>query len=142
MLTVDFALPGVAINGIRLACAGNPVTLNVTGFEKPFAVGVIVIEIEAVAPAFTVTGDVGPASEKPSTVKAIDVGVGPPPGAGFVTVTLTVPAVDTSVAAIAAVTCVALTNVVGSAFVPKFTTEVATKFVPLTVNVKPVPPAA
>ena len=36
----------------------------------------------------------------------------PPPGAGFVTVTLKVPAAAMSAAAIAAVTCVALTNVV------------------------------
>ena len=36
----------------------------------------------------------------------------PPPGAGFVTVTLAVPAVAISAAVIAAVTCVALMNVV------------------------------
>jgi len=64
----------------------------------------------------------------------------PPPGAGFVTVTLNVPAVAISVAVIAAFTCVALTNVVVLAVPLKFTTEDEFKFVPFTVRVKAVPP--
>jgi hypothetical protein len=65
----------------------------------------------------------------------------PPPGAGFVTVTLNVPAVAISAAVMDAVTCVAFTNVVVTAVPLKFTTEVATKFVPFTVSVKVAPPA-
>lgn len=66
-------------------------------------------------------------------------------GLGFVTVTLAVPAEPTSLAGIAAVSCVALTNVVGSPFgVPpptmKLITDVETKFVPFTVSVKAAPP--
>ncbi len=64
----------------------------------------------------------------------------PPPGAGFVTVTLNVPAVAMSAAVIAAVTCVALTNVVVRADPLKFTTEVETKLVPFTVSVNAAPP--
>jgi hypothetical protein len=64
----------------------------------------------------------------------------PPPGAGFVTVTLKVPAAAISAAAIDAVNCVALTNVVVLALPLKFTTEVETKFVPFTVRVKAAPP--
>lgn len=65
----------------------------------------------------------------------------PPPGAGFVTVTLTTPPLAMSAAVMAAVTCVALTKVVVLAAPLKFTTEVETKFVPVAVSVKPAPPA-
>jgi hypothetical protein len=65
----------------------------------------------------------------------------PPPGAGFVTVTVAVPAVAISAAVIAAVNCVALTNVVVLAAPLNFTTEVDSKPVPFTVRVKAAPPA-
>lgn len=65
----------------------------------------------------------------------------PPPGAGFVTVTLNVPAVAISAAVMDAVTCVELTNVVAAAVPLKFTADVETKFVPFTVSVKVAPPA-
>lgn len=66
----------------------------------------------------------------------------PPPGAGVVTVTSTLPADATSAAGIAAEILVALTNVVASALPLKFTTDFATKFVPFTVSVNAAPPAA
>ena len=65
----------------------------------------------------------------------------PPPGAEFVTVTFEVPAVAMSAAAIAAVSCVELTNVVVFAIPLNFTTDVDTKPVPFTVSVKAAPPA-
>ncbi len=65
----------------------------------------------------------------------------PPPGAGFVTVTVAVPAVVISAAVIAAVNCVAFTNVVVLAAPLNFTTDVDTKPVPFTVRVKAAPPA-
>src|SRR5215471_2848535 len=65
---------------------------------------------------------------------------GPPPGLGLLTVTAAVPAEATSLAGIAAVICVALTNVVGSVLPLNLTTEVETKFVPLTVSVNAAPP--
>ena len=65
----------------------------------------------------------------------------PPPGAGFVTVTVAVPAVAISAAVIAAVRCVALTNVVVLAAPLNFTTDVETKPVPFTVREKAEPPA-
>ena len=58
------------------------------------------------------------------------------------TVTEGVPVVATSAARIAAVNCVALTKVVVRAAPPKFTTELATKFVPFTVSVNAPEPAA
>jgi len=65
----------------------------------------------------------------------------PPPGAGLVTVTGTVPSEATASAGMAAVNCVELTTVVAGVVPPKLTTEAATKFVPLTVRMKPAPPA-
>ena len=65
----------------------------------------------------------------------------PPPGAGFVTVTGAVPAVAISAAVIAAVNCVAFTNVVVLAAPLNFTTDVETNPVPFTVRVKAAPPA-
>ena len=60
----------------------------------------------------------------------------PPPGAGFVTVMLKVPATNKSEAGIEAVSWVADTNVVVRAEPAKFTTDVEIKFVPFTVKVK------
>ena len=57
------------------------------------------------------------------------------------TVTVAVPAVAISAAVMAAVNCVALTNVVVLAAPLNFTTDVDTKPVPLTVSVKAAPPA-
>ena len=63
----------------------------------------------------------------------------PPPGAGLVTVTAAVSAeaMAVAVAGMAAVNCRELTNVVVRAVPAKLTTEAETKFVPLTVSVKP-----
>jgi hypothetical protein len=58
------------------------------------------------------------------------------------TVTDAVPAVAIKAAGTVAVSCVEETNVVVSAVAFQFTIEVATKFVPFTVNVKPGPPGA
>ena len=65
----------------------------------------------------------------------------PPPGAGLVTVTASVPVESMLEAGIAAVNCVELTNVVAGADPPKLTIEAATKFVPLIVSVKAALPA-
>ena len=63
------------------------------------------------------------------------------PPLGLVTVTLKLPAVAMSEARLAAVSCVALTKVVVRAFPLNLTVEPLTKFVPITVKVRPVPPA-
>ena len=57
------------------------------------------------------------------------------------TVTEALPAVAMREAGTVAVSCVAETNVVVSAVPFQFTVEIAAKFVPLTVNVNPGPPA-
>jgi hypothetical protein len=66
----------------------------------------------------------------------------PPPGAGFVTVTLNIPAVAISVAEIEAVTWVALTNVVVSLLPLNLTTEEVMNPCPFTVSLNAGPPAA
>src|SRR5271156_3451725 len=60
-LTVDFVRPGVTVSGVRAASFGRPVTLNTTGLAKPFALGVMVMGMTAITPAFTMTGAPGPA---------------------------------------------------------------------------------
>jgi len=71
-------------------------------------------------------------------VSAFDV---PPPGVGLVTLTAGVPTLATSVARIAAVSCVPFTNVVTRATPLNFTTDAFTKFVPFTVRVNAAEPA-
>jgi len=66
----------------------------------------------------------------------------PPPDAGLVTVTASMPVEAMLEAGMAAVNCVELTNVAVGAAPPKLTIEDATKFVPLTVSMKAAPPAA
>src|SRR6267143_1859986 len=65
----------------------------------------------------------------------------PPPGGGLNTVTRAVPAVTRSVIGITAVNCVGETYVVARAAPFHCTTELLTKFVPVTVSVNPGPPA-
>ena len=65
----------------------------------------------------------------------------PPPGAGFITLTGTIPPLAISAAVIAAVSIVLLTMVVGRVKPFHCTTEVETKFVPTTVRVNAGSPA-
>jgi hypothetical protein len=101
---------------------------------------------------FTVSVNAAPPADPLAGESDVIVGAGlftanaefpvvPPPGAGFVTVTLNVPAEAISAAVMAAVICVAFTNVVVAAVPLKFTTDVELRFVPLTVSINPAPPA-
>lgn len=129
--TSDVAPPNVVMRGL-------PLTLTVAPFMKP--VPNTTIE-KAAPPAVAFVGE-----------KDVIVGTGlfsvkfaatdaPPPGAGLVTVTGSVPPVTISDTRIDAVTCAALTNVVVSALPLKFTTAPLTKPVPFTVSVNAAPPA-
>jgi len=106
----------------------KPVPVRLSANAAPLTV--------AVAGAIEVR--VGPAAALIVNDKLPDV---PPPGAGFVTVTVAVPPVAVSAAVIAAVNWVALTKVVVLAAPLNFTTDAETKAVPLTVSVKAAPPA-
>jgi hypothetical protein len=100
------------------------------------------VRVKAALPAVVLDGesDVIAKFEVLLIVKvwAFDV---PPLGAGFVTVTLAVPAVAISAARIAAVTCVLLTNVVVRLAPLNWTVAPLTKPVPFTVSVKAALPA-
>ena len=66
----------------------------------------------------------------------------PPPGSGLKTVTGKSPAAATSADEIDAVNCVELTSDVGRGVPPNCTTELALKFVPLTVKMNEAAPTA
>jgi len=119
--------------------AGLDPKFTVAPVTKPVPVSVSVNAAPlTVAEPGAIELSVGPAAALIVKDRLPDV---PPPGAGFVTVTVAVPAVAISAAVIAAVNCVALTNVVVLAAPLNFTTDVGTKPVPLTVRVKAAPPA-
>jgi hypothetical protein len=150
--TVTAAVPAVAMAAAGIAAVNcvalTPVMVGVTPakFTTELATKLVPFTVRVKAPPVT-TALVGEI--------VVIVGVGlvavmvnvkgsevPPPGEGLVAVTAAVPAVAMAAAGIAAVNCVALTNVVVRATSAKFTTELATKFVPFTVRVTAAPPAA
>ena len=102
------------------------------------------VNVNPAEPAATLVGDnevtVGTGFDGAVIVNVTEFDC-PPPGVGFETTTEGVPWLATSDARIAAVSCVALTNVVVLATPPKITDELDTKFVPVTVNVNAADPA-
>jgi hypothetical protein len=148
LVTVTLAVPAVAIseaNIVVVICVlltkvvalGAPLKLTMAPLKKPTP---LTVSVNGAEPATALEGEreliVGTALLIANET-AFDV----PPGAGFVTVTGAVPAVAISAAVIAAVNCVAFTNVVVLAAPLNFTTDVETKPVPFTVRVKAAPPA-
>ena len=114
-----------------------PLNCTPAPFTKPAPLSV---SVNAAEPATTVEGD-SELTVGAGLLIVNDAAFDVPPDEGFVTVTVAVPAVAISAAVIAAVNCVALTNVVVLAAPLNFTTDVDTKPVPLTVRVKAAPPA-
>jgi len=134
------ALVTLMLNAEQVTPGGNVGQVIATIPVKPPA-GVTVIVDMAGLPAVA-------AAAAPDTVKLgvpafivkfTEFDVPPPPG--FVTVTPMVPAVAICAAVMAAVTCVAFTNVVTGVLVPKLTVAPDAKLVPVTVNVNAAPPA-
>ena len=150
-VTVTFTAPAEAISAAGIVAtiwvlvtdegviAGLDPKFTVAPVTKPVPVRV---NVKAAPPAVAEVGaievSVGPETALIVKDRVADV---PPPGAGFVTVTVAVPAVAISAAVIAAVSCVALTKAVVLAAPLNFTTDVDTKPVPFTVSVKAAPPA-
>jgi hypothetical protein len=99
------------------------------------------VNVKAAPPAVAEVGAIDVSAGAEPLIANMRVPDVPPPGAGFVTVTVAVPAVAISAAVITAVSFVALTKVVVLAAPLNFTTDVDTKPVPLTVRVKAAPPA-
>ena len=150
-VTVTFTVPAVVISAAGIvATIWVPVTDEgvITGLVPKFTVAPATkpvparVNVKAAPPTVAEVGAtevrVGAEAALIENDTAADV---PPPGAGFVMVTVAVPAVAISAAVIAAVNCVALTNVVVLAAPLNFTTDVGTKEVPFRLRVKAAPPA-
>ena len=150
-VTVTFTVPAVAISGAGIVATIWVLVMDegvIAGLDPKFTVAPVTkpvpvrVNVKAAPPAVAEVGaikvSVGPGAALIVKDTVADV---PPPGAGLVTVTVAVPAVAISAAEIAAVSCVALTNVVVLAAPLNFTTDVDTKPVPFTVRVKAAPPA-
>jgi hypothetical protein len=143
-------MPAAAMSVAAIAAVSCVALMNVVVLDAPLNV--------TTAPAanpdpFTVNVNAAPPAAAPvgeSDVMAIfellivnwRLAEVPPPGAALVTETVAVPAVAMSAAVIAAVSCVALTNVVALEAPLNLTTDPVTKPVPFTVRVKADPPAA
>ena len=151
LVTVTFTVPAVVMSAAGMVAticvlvtdegviAGLDPKFTVAPVTKPVPVRVNVKAAPtAVAEVGAIEVSVGAAAALIVKDRFADV---PPPGDGFVTVTVAEPAVAISAAVIAAVTCVALTKVVVLAAPLNFTTDVDTKPVPFTVRVKAAPPA-
>ena len=150
-VTVTFTVPAVAISAAGMvatiwvlvtdegAIAGLDPKFTVAPALKPVPV---ILSVNPAPPTVAVVGatevSAGPEAVLIANDKLADE---PPPGAGLVTVTVTVPVMAISVAVIAAVNCVAFTNVVVLVAPLNLTTDVGTNPVPLTVSVKAAPPA-
>jgi len=150
-VTVTFTVPAVTISAAGIVTTICVLVTDegvIAGLEPKFMVAPAAkpvpakLSVNPVPPTVAVAGviDVSVGAETGLIVNDTEPDV-PPPGAGFVTVTVAVPAVAISAEAIAAVSCVALTNVVVLAAPLNFTADVDTKPVPFTVRVKAAPPA-
>jgi hypothetical protein len=104
------ALTDAGLNATVLA-VGNPLAANVTGPGNAPPTGAVAIVKFADWPAGTVCVVVVAVTEKSVIVNVSALEV-PPPGVGFTTVMAAVPTAAMSAAVMAAVNCVALTNVV------------------------------
>jgi hypothetical protein len=133
--------PAVTVDGLNVATApsGSPDAEKLTVAGKVPATAVVVNPNDADPPAVTVCVVAVLLKVKSVTLNVVPADV-PPPGAGFTTVIVAAPPVEISDVVTAAVSCVALMNVVVSEVVLNFTTEPFTKFVPFTVNMKAAPP--
>jgi len=149
LATVTAALPAEAMSLAKIAAVNCVALTKVVVRLAPFQCTVeavtnpepFTVSVNAPEPASVLDGDseliVGGGLLMVNAAALVD----PPPGVGLNTVTFTVPPVAMSLAKIAAVNCVALTKVVVRPAPFQRTTEVETKVVPFTVNVKAAPPA-
>lgn len=98
------------------------------------------VKVKDAPPATALAGDSDPAVGTGLSTVNVNAFEAPPPGTGFETVTLSVPAAATSDAGTVAVSLPLFTNVVARAVVFHFTVEPLTKLLPVTVRVNPADP--
>ena len=148
MVTVTFTVPAVTMSEADIAAAICELLTSVVGLPAPLKFTVapdknptpLTVSVNAAEPATVPEGE-SELSVGTGLLIANDTAFDVPFGAGFVTVTVAVPAVAISAAVIAALSCVALTKVVVLVAPLNFTIDVETKPVPFTVIVKAAPPA-
>jgi hypothetical protein len=149
LVTVTGTVPALATSAAgtdAVTCAlflnvvvrGEPFQLILVPFTKPVP---FTVSVKVELPAILLLGE-SDVREGTGLLMVKTRGlVVPPPGAGFETVTLAVPAVAMSLDKIAAVTWPEFTKVVVRLDPFHHTVEVGTKLPPFTVSVKPEPPA-
>jgi hypothetical protein len=143
--TVTVALPTVAMSAAVMVAVSCVLLTNAVARALPFQFTTdddtkpepVTVNAKPAPPAVAVPGEsevrAGVGLLVIVKVSAFDV---PPPGGGLTTVTEALPTAAMSAAVIAAVSCVALTNVVARALPFQFTTDDDTNPVPVTVSVK------
>jgi hypothetical protein len=147
--TVTGTLAAAAMSAAVIAVVSCVALTNVVVRALPFQ---FTVEPFTKLVPFAVSVKAVPPAIAPAGLKLVRVGAGlltaklsaaevPPPGVGVNTVIGTLPAVAMSAAVIAAVSCVALTNVVARALPFQRTLAPLTKLVPFTVSVNAGPPA-
>src|SRR6266404_5372508 len=125
------AVSWVALTKVVVRAAPFQRTLEPLTKLLPFRV-----RMKAAPPTLVPEGDSAVSVGPPALTGRLSAADVPPPGAAVVTVTLAMPATARSVAGIAAVSCVALTNVVVRVAPFHLTVLPLTKPVPVTVSVK------
>ena len=149
LTTTTCAVLTEAVSAAVIAAVSRTALTNVVGRALPFHCTTelatnpvpFTVRVKAADPGITVAGDtlvIAGTGFWIVTLAALEV---PPPGEGFTTVTCPEPVAATSAVVIAAVSCAALTNVVGRALPFHCTTEPATNPVPFTVRVNAPDPA-
>ena len=145
---MTLTVPAAAISEADIAAVICKLLTKVVALPAPLKFTVapdtnptpLTVSVNAAEPATALEGEIE-LSVGTGLLIVNDTAFDAPLGAGFVTVTVAVPAVAISAAVIAAVNCVALTKVVVLVAPLNFTTDVDTNPVPLTVRVKAAPPA-
>src|SRR5882762_5030078 len=144
IVTVTWAVPTAAMSETGIAAvtcvALTRVVVRAAPFQRtlaPMSNPVPVsVSVNPAPPAVALEGDSAVSVGPPALTGRLSAADVPPPGAAVVTVTFAMLAVTRSVAGIAAVSCVALTNVVVRVAPFHLTVLPLTKPVPFTVSVK------
>ena len=149
--TVTAAVPAVAMSAAVMAAVSRVALTKVVIRAFPFQFTVelavklapLTVKVNAAPPATAMFGLIELVVGAGILGLMVNVAAGeePPPGDGFWTTTLAVPAEAMSLAEIEAVTWVALTNCVVRSAPFHHTVELLINPVPFTVNVKAAPPA-
>ena len=148
-VTVTVAVPAVVISLARIDAVSCVLLTNVVVRFEPFhfteapetKLEPLTVSVKPEPPAVPLVGESELIDGRGLLIVKVDPPDVPPPGVGLKTVTVAVPAVVISLARIDAVSCVLLTNVVVRLEPFHFTEAPETKLEPLTVSVKPEPPA-